>query len=162
MKLESQKDKSIDLVSEELEFLKQSEQEFWNSMRDYLHYGVPACDQKGHWMEIRTRVRPIQIDLISHIKEKLPEGWFKNQGSLYRSIIAVGCKSIFKILELDKSEWNDILCQLNLMAKVQRKEEFRQESSLLKAKILNSSVPLKEKNEQINLICRLEEKFDRL
>ena len=133
-------------------------EDFWASVRDLLRYGIPSSDQRGHWTELRIKVRPIQADIIAGIRERMPEGWFKNQGSLYRSIVAVGCKAIFKFLDNEKGEWHEVLTGLGQISKQQRLEEFQEDMKNLKGKILNGSMPSNEKVKVVDLISRLERK----
>src|SRR5512136_2081082 len=109
MELKSDSSDSIILTPEEPEPVTPNDTQFWESIRELARYGVPAYDKKGHWTEIRIRVRPMQVDMVAAVREKMPENWFKNQASLYRSIIAVGCKTLLRALGMESGEWNDIL-----------------------------------------------------
>jgi len=91
---------SLNLVSEELEFIKQEDSEFWEDIRGLMKYGIPAYDQQGH-LWIQDQGSAMQIDMISAIREQIPEGWFKSQAALGRSVLAVGCKVYLKFLGID-------------------------------------------------------------
>jgi len=158
MRIKKERIKSVDLISDELEAIKAEGEDFWGSIRDLLRYGIPSSDQRGHWTELRIKVRPIQADIIAGIRERMPEGWFKNQGSLYRSIVAVGCKTIFKFLDSEKGEWHEVLTGLGQISRQQRLEEFHEDMKNLKGKILNGSAPSNEKMKVVDLISRLEKK----
>ena len=158
MRIKKERIRSVDLVSDELEAIRQEGEDFWRSVRDLLRYGIPSSDQRGHWSELRVKIRPIQADIIAGIRERMPEGWYKNQGSLYRSIIAVGCKAIFKFLDHEKSQWHEVLVGLGQISKQQRLEEFQEDMKNLKGKILNGSMPSNEKVKVVDLISRLEKK----
>ncbi len=149
---------SFDLVEGELDFLKENDEKFWESIRNLLRYGIPSSDDKGHSNYLRIRVRPIQTDIIAGIRERMPEGWFKNQGSLYRSIVAVGCKTAFKLLDSENSQWHDVLLGLGEMSKKQRLAEFQEDMKVLKGQILNGSMPSNEKVTVVDFISRLEKK----
>ena len=136
MKLKETQNTSIDLAQEELESMKQADEEFWKGIREMMRYGVPAYDQRGHWAEIRMKVRPLQVDMISAVREKMPEGWFKNMASLHRAIMAVGCKVILRLMSMEKEEWHEILNGLNQMAKKIRLEEFRKDMNTLRGNII--------------------------
>lgn len=150
---------SLDLISEELEFIKQEDDEFWEDIRNLMKYGIPAYDGKGHFVDLRIKVRPMQIDMISAIRERSPDGWFKSQAALCRSILAVGCKVYLKILEKEKSPWHEILNGLNQIAKKQRLEEFKNDVESLKSDITKGSMPPQEKVKIIDTITKLEEKM---
>src|SRR5512136_2788420 len=134
MKLKNVKtDSSLDLINEELEFIKQEDEEFWEDIRNLMKYGIPAYDGKGHFTELRIKVRPMQMDMISAIRERSPDGWFKSQAALCRAILAVGCKVYLKVLGNEKSEWHGVLIGLNQIAKRQRLEEFKNDVECLKS-----------------------------
>lgn len=159
MKLTEFEGKSMDLPQEELECMKQQDDEFWGSIRELIRYGVPSYDKNGHWAEIRVRVRPLQLDMISAIKEKMPEGWFKNSASLYRSIVAVGCKTILRTINMERTEWDEILESLNHIAKKTRKEKFKEEVSSLRSDIAGSAMPTHEKVKIVDLVTKLEKRI---
>ena len=158
MRIKKERIRSVDFISDELEAIRQEGEDFWGSVRELLRYGIPSRDQRGHWSELRVKIRPIQADIIAGIRERMPEGWYKNQGSLYRSIIAVGCKAIFKFLDNEKSQWHEVLVGLGQISKQQRLEEFQVDMKNLKGKILSGSMPPNEKVKVVDLISRLEKK----
>ena len=88
MKLDPYDSDTFDLAAEELKCTKAEDEVFWKDMENLLRYGLPYSDAKGHSVEFRFRVRPIQGDIVAAIKEKMPEGWFKSQGNLYRCLLA--------------------------------------------------------------------------
>ncbi len=160
MKLkETQKD-SIDLVQEELDCIKQADEEFWQDIRELIRYGVPSHDQQGHWSEIRMKVRPLQMDMIAAVREKMPEGWFKNMASLNRAIMAVGCKVVLRLMSMEKGEWHQILDGLNKMAKVARLEEFKKDMDSLRGNIISCGTMLPE--EKVKMVEQLEDMERRL
>ena len=160
MKLKDMQKGSIDLVQEELDYLKQADEEFWQSIRDLICYGVPAYDKKGHWTEIRMKVRPLQVDMIGAVREKMPEGWFKNTASLNRAIMAVGCKVVLRLLSNEPGEWHKILEGLNKVAKRVRLEEFKKEMASLKGNIIGcDTMPPAEKIRMIDHLEDTERKF---
>ncbi len=162
MKIKKERIHSMDLVSEELEAIKAEGEDFWRSVQDLLRYGIPSCDQKGHNVDFRVKIRPIQADIIAGIRERLPEGWFKNNGSLFRSIIAIGCKTIFKFLENKAGEWDEwveVLNGLNMISKQQRLNEFHDDVKNLKSKVLAASISSAEKVKVVDLLSRLEKKM---
>ncbi len=157
MKLKHQEIESITL-KEDQESLSE-DTPFWDSIRSLLRYGVPAYDKRGHWTEIRIRVRPMQVDMIAAVREKVPENWFKTQASLYRSIIAVGCKTLLKFLDMDKGEWNDVLMGLNQIAKQTRLQDFKEEMAVLKNDITKGNMSTQEKVKIIERVTHLERKI---
>lgn len=159
MKLDQYDSDVFDLAAEELKCLKQEDELFWEEIRNLFRYGVPSCDSKGHWTEFRIKVRPIQADIVAAIREKAPEGWFKTQGALYRCIVAAGCKTVFRLLGMESTEWGEILRDLNTLARRQRVDEFCKEMGILKGNIANGSMPPGEKAKVIDLIGRLERKI---
>jgi len=160
MKLKEVEGASMELVQEELEYIKKSDEEFWQGVRELMRYGVPAYDQQGHWAEIRMKVRPLQVDMISAVREKMPEGWFKNMASLHRSIMAVGCKVILRLMSMEKGEWHEILDGLNQMAKKARLEEFKNDMANLRGNIIDcSTMAPQEKVKVVDLMAKLEKRF---
>lgn len=159
MKLNAEKVDSLDVEKEELRDLHENSENFWKSVQDIARYGIPSCDSKGHFSEVRIRCRPNQTDIIAGIKERIPENWFKSQGALYRSILAVGCKAYFRVLDMEESEWNEVLMGLNMIAKRQRCLELRQEVATLKSSIVNGTMDSHEKSKVISMIDRLESKI---
>ena len=159
MKLERQGIDSITLKEEQTQESLGEDAPFWDSIRSLVRYGVPAYDKRGHWTEIRIRVRPMQVDMIAAVREKVPENWFKTQASLYRSIVAVGCRTLLKFLDMDKGEWNDVLMGLNQIAKLNRLEDFKQEMAGLKNDLANGPIPAQERVNLIELVSKLEQKL---
>ncbi len=152
------------LKQEEVDFMDlthQSDEEFWQSLRDLMRFGVPAYDGKGHFADLRVKVRPLQIDMISAIREKMPDGWFKNQAALIRVLIAIGCKVAFKMLNQKDSEWADILDGLNKIAKQHRLDEFKRDMEALKDSVIKDSIEPQEKLRLIKTIDTLEKSFVR-
>lgn len=160
MKLKKdQKIDSLNLVTEELEFIKLEDNEFWEDIHSLMKYGIPAYDGKGHFMELRIKVRPMQMDMISAIRERSPDGWFKSQAALCRSILAVGAKVYLKVLGKEKSEWYGVLMGLNQIAKRQRLDEFKNDVESLINDITKGSISPREKVKIIDTITKLEEKM---
>ena len=159
MKLERQGIDSITLKEEQTQESLAGDTLFWDSIRSLVRYGVPAYDKRGHWTEIRIRVRPMQVDMIAAVREKVPENWFKTQASLYRSIVAVGCRTLLKFLDMDKGEWNDVLMGLNQIAKQKRLEEFKEEMTVLKNDIAKGTMSMQEKVKVIERVTYLERKI---
>lgn len=153
------------LKTEEIEFLdltRESDEEFWQSLRDLMRFGVPAYDGKGHYVDLRVKVRPLQIDMISAIREKCPDGWYKSQAALCRSIVAIGCKVFFKMLNQEDSQWVELLNGLNRIARKQRLEEFKRETEALKDSIVKGDLRPKEKLRLLSSIDKLEETLLRM
>jgi hypothetical protein len=160
MKLKEVEGTSIELAHEELESMKKSDEQFWQSIRELMRYGVPAYDLQGHWSEIRMKVRPLQVDMIAAVKEKMPEGWFKNMASLHRSIMAVGCKMVLRLMDMEKGEWHEILDGLNQIAKKARLEEFKKDMATLRGNIIDcNTIPPQEKVKVVDLMAKLEKKI---
>jgi hypothetical protein len=160
MKLKETQKASIDLVQEELDSIKQADEEFWQSIRELIRYGVPGHDQQGHWAEIRMKVRPLQMDMIAAVREKMPEGWFKNTASLNRAIMAVGCKVLLRLMSTEKGEWHDVLDGLNLLAKKLRLEEFKKDMASLRGNIIEcNTMNAQEKVKVADIMAKLEQRF---
>jgi hypothetical protein len=157
-KQQEQKEEGMDLLDLATEQIENDE-EFWKSIRELARYGVPAYDKKGHWTEIRVRVRPLQRDMVGAIKEKLPDNWYKNQAHLYRSILAVGCKTFLKLLNMEEDNWMKVLEGLNKIARQSRMEEFKAEMNTLKQDIINGSISSEEKVRVIDLVDKLEKRI---
>jgi len=139
------------------------EEKFWLDIGDYLRYGIPAHDKRGHSSEIRFRVRPLQLDIIGNIKEKLPEGWYKNRASLVRNILAVGCKVTLEYLKRHEEvamtdhfdKIDQLLKDMNRIAKYDRLDEFKRDIFMLQQNILQGGQ--KNKAEIISLLDKLKE-----
>lgn len=160
MELKEVEGTSMELVQEELEYIKKNDEEFWEGIREFLKYGVPAYDKQGHWSDFRVKVRPLQMDMIAAVKEKMPEGWFKNSSSLHRSIIAVGCKVILRLVNMETGEWHEILDGLNQMAKKARLEEFKKDMATLRGNIIDcGTMAPAEKVKVVDLMAKLEKRF---
>ena len=160
MELKEHEGDGIDLSQGDPEYVRQADEQFWQSIRELTRYGVPAHDTQGHWAEIRLKVRPLQVDMIAAVKEKMPEGWFKNNAALHRSIIAVGCKVILRLVNMETGEWNEILDGLNHMAKKVRLEEFKKDMATLRGNIIDcSTIPPQEKVKVVDLMTKLEKKI---
>ena len=139
-----------------------SDEEFWQTIRGLMRYGIPAYDGKGHSSDLRIKCRPLQIDMISAIRERCPEGWYKSQAALIRSLIAIGCKVAFKMLSLEDSQWNDVLLGLNRIAKSHRLEEFRKDTESLKDDIAKGPLPPQEKLKLLDTVSRLQDTMYRM
>lgn len=160
MELKEHDGDCIDLSEEDFAQMSPAEQQFWNSIRELTRYGVPSHDKQGHWADIRVKVRPLQVDMIAAVKEKMPEGWFKNNAALHRSIIAVGCKVILRLVNMEKGEWSEILDGLNQMAKKVRMEEFKKDIAALRGNIIDcSTISPQEKVKVVDLMAKLEKKI---
>ena len=139
------------------------EEKFWLDIGEYLLHGIPAHDKRGHSSEIRFRVRPLQLDIIGNIKEKMPEGWYKNRASLVRNILAVGCKVTLEYLkrheEVAQADHFDKIDQLlkdmNRIAKYDRLDELKRDIFTLQQNILQGDQ--KNKAEIINLLDKLKD-----
>ena len=160
MKLNESRKETLDLVQEELDCIKHADEEFWQSIRELIRYGVPGHDQQGHWAEIRIKVRPLQMDMIAAVREKMPEGWFKNTASLNRGIMAVGCKVVLRLMTTEKGEWHDVLDGLNMLAKKLRLEEFKKDMATLRGNIVEcNKMTAEEKVKIAEVMTKLEQRF---
>jgi len=163
MKLDPEIEDFLDLEAEQEH---QKQQEFWDKVQEFLRYGVPSTDKKGHRSELRICVRPFQVDIINSIREKMPDGWFKSQASLVRSLIAVGCFVSLNYLEEKYSsrgcvdvDWKEILGSLNRISKTQRLKEFVIETRVLENDIANLDIDTSEKVKTIDNIRKLRKNF---
>ncbi len=163
MRIGESETQSMDIATNSSESVPESvigdDPKFWESVQRLLRYGVPAYDKKGHWTEIRIRIRPMQVDLIGAVKEKMPDNWYKSMASFYRSLIAIGCKTALKYLEMDTGEWNEVLTGLNEIAKKERLQEFKEEVACLRNNIANGTISTEEKIKAIDLIGKLERRI---
>ena len=116
-------------------------------MRDYMLYGIPSKDSKGHSTFFSVRMQESQWDLITAIKDYLP-GWWKTNASLQRSIIAVGtfyilCNAKNNVKTKKVEELQQVLEGLSFLSKHERKEALFNDIQKLKTQILNSDIPIK-------------------
>lgn len=96
---------------------------------NYIKYGVPSSDSKGHFIPLSVKVIPIQADILENIREKTKKKYWKNQSQLIRSILAVGTYVMLQFLNrvddidsLSKEfKLADLINQLN---KRKREEEL--------------------------------------
>ena len=66
---------------------------------NYLRFGVPASDAKhGHHVRLQCKVTPIQADILASLREKAPNGYWKNQSDLMRSLVSLGAFVALKAL----------------------------------------------------------------
>ena len=161
MKLEDKKTETTDLM-QLLEELYEQEVNFWREVESYVIHGVPAADEKGHWVEIRIRVRPSQMDLITGLREKYPPGMFKSQADLIRSLIATGCKTHFEFFKRKKSaqwgELEEILTALNVLGRQHRLQELKTDVQKAMRLTVNGAASPEEKAAVVELLASLERK----
>jgi hypothetical protein len=136
------------------------EEKFWHEVGDFLRYGIPAHDNRGHSSEIRFRVRPVQLDIIGSIREKMPENLFKTHAALYRGLLAVGCKTSLEYLKkydpVSSIETVDRLIEgLNKISKKERLKELEKDIEGAQHNILRSS--MEDKSKIIDLLDRMKE-----
>jgi len=165
MKLRNSETSSMELM-EMLEELYQQEQEFWRDVERYVTHGVPAADEKGHWLEIRVRVRPNQMDLITALREKHPPGFYKSQADLIRALLSAGCKTHFELFKRKKSaKWGEleqILDGLNIIGKQHRLQELKTDvRKAMNAAVSSPSTP-EDRAKVINLLSELDKKVNNL
>ena len=123
------------------------DEKFWHHIGDYLRYGIPAHDKKGHSSEVRFRVRPFQLDIIGNIAEQLPEGWYRNRTSFVKNLLATGCKVALEYFkrygnksnpgEVDKMD--QLLKDMNRIAKYDQLDEFNKDILTLQQNILQGN-----------------------
>jgi hypothetical protein len=159
------KSNSLDLM-QTLEECYEDEQKFWKKAEDYILHGVPGSDERGHWLEIRVRVRPSQIDLIGAVRDKHPPGMYKSQADLIRSLIAAGTHTHFEYFKRKKSmkweELEEILISLNILGKKHRLEELRRDVKKAMNIAVNGSNDPAEKSKVIDILSKLDKKIDSL
>ncbi len=141
-------------------------QDFEKEIIDYALHGIPAKDKKGHSETIQFRVMPYMLDIISEVRQAMPEGWLRdsktgksmNHSTLYRIITIVGCKTILKIIEENTGQiFTDLDTKLKLLNKVrkaQRLNELKREAEDLQDDVIKSTLPNKsELVDKINDLC---------
>lgn len=162
MKLKDTKTDSIDL-NQSLEASYEQEQAFWSGIERYIMHGVPASDQKGHWVEIRVRVRPSQLDLITAVREKHSPGMYKSQAGLVRSLIATGTKTHFEFFKRKKNvQWGtleEILNSLNILGRQHRLKELEQDVKSAMNVTINGSYGPEEKSKVVDILSQIEKKI---
>ena len=131
-------------------------------MRDYMLYGIPSKDSKGHSTFFSVRMQESQWDLITAIKDYLP-GWWKTNASLQRSIIAVGTAYMLfhakKHVDIKKiEELQQILDGLNFLSKHERRKLLLSDIDKVRSQFLSSDIPFKTKSKVNNFINSLEKK----
>ena len=137
MKIDTKKSEQqvIDLSDKKLE-------KYWDDVHRYFVNGLPAKDEYGHHAEIRFRCRDLQKDMVYGIMAKLPPNFFNSLSDCYRSIFAVGCRTLIEYMkkehkntELD--EIRIILEGLNRIAKRDRVLDFQKELRKLEQSIMD-------------------------
>jgi hypothetical protein len=166
MRLKDTNQDSIDLLQEELEHLKEQDEKFWQDIEKFIIHSVPGSDKKGHWVEVRVRVRPSQLDLITAVREKHPPRMYKSQAELVRSLIASGTKCHFEFFKRKKSkrwkELEEILTNLNILGRQHRLQELKQDVKNAMNDLVNGSYGPDEKAKVIDLLSQYEKKLSSL
>jgi hypothetical protein len=138
--------------------------DFKQRVRNFLLYGVPATDKKGHSESIHYRVIPFALDLFSEVRAAFPEGWLRdpstgkavNNSTLHRIIFIVGCEVILQLLREDEkvdnvySVLHSKLLILNEIRKRYRLSELQSDVENLQEEIIRST--MKDKTEIVNKI----------
>ena len=165
MKLKDTGKKYVDVL-EDLEEAYEQEQEFWRNVEKYILHGVKGKDEKGHWVEIRCRVRPIQMDLITAVREKHPPGKYKSQAQLVRSLLSTGTYTHFEYFKRTKSmkfkAEEEILTSLNVLGRKHRLDELRKDIRKAMNITVNGSDSSEEKSKVIDLLGKIEQKIANL
>ncbi len=142
------------------------DQAFWDEIQKLVMYGVSASDERGHWVEIRVRVRPSQLDMITGVREKHPPGLYKSQADLVRSIIAAGTKTHFEFFKRKKGySWNEleeILISLNILGRQQRLQELRTDVQRAMNDVVNGPGTVSDKANIVDLLNKIEQKIAHL
>ena len=141
------------------------EEKFWHDVGDFLRYGIPAHDKRGHSSEVRFRVRPVQLDIIGNIREKMPENFFKTQAALYRGLLAVGCKSVLEYLKRHDpnshiENIDRLIDGLNLISKKARLKELEKDIEGTQHNIVRSS--MEDKAKVIDLLDKMKENLKKI
>ena len=162
MKLEHTNTEQMDM-GQMLEEAYEQEQSFWQDVERYVMHGVPATDEKGHWVEIRVRVRPSQLDLITGLREKHPAGLYKSQADLIRSLLSTGCKTHLEFFKKRKStQWGElvkILEALNILGRQHRLQELKTDVQKAMSMTVNGSSTPEEKSKVVDLLGQMEKKI---
>jgi hypothetical protein len=138
--------------------------DFKHTIRNYMLYGIPATDKKGHSETIHYRVMPFGLDIFAEICSLIPDGWLRdpktgkrqNNSILHRIIFTVGCSVLLQILKEDKeingslSQLESKLQMLNEIRKKQRLSELQLDAENLQEEIIRSN--LKDKTEVVQKI----------
>lgn len=129
-------------------------------LKKYGLFGIPKQDKKGHDRFFNTRVQPLQMDLITGIREKVP-GWYRSNAELYRAIVAAGTFTILNMIDQDEriDELNSILSDMNTIAQVKRLRDLREEIVLTKKEYMDGKVPAEGQDKVIMLLDRIEKKY---
>lgn len=118
-------------------------EKFWSDIGNFLQFGIPAHDKRGHSAEVRFRVRPVQLDIIGKVREQMPEGLFKTNAALYRSLLVVGCKCALEYLKRSHHATDDIgdlIEGLNRLSKQIRLDELEKDIEQAQRDILRSNI----------------------
>jgi hypothetical protein len=129
--------------------------------------GIPTTDRFGHSGVIKFKVRPIQIDIITGLKERMPDGWFSNQSQLFRGIMAAGCFTLIKLLKEDEQlnrreqvrEYEGILESLNKIQKAARLNDLKEEIQEWELRVLRSR--MEDKSKVVNLLDEWKKKIEK-
>ncbi|HWU39381.1 MAG TPA: hypothetical protein VN203_17175 [Candidatus Acidoferrum sp.] len=156
---------SLDLM-QLLEQMYEREQWFWRDIEQHVMHGAPAADEKGHWVEVRFRVRPSLIDLITAIKEKHPAGMYKSHADLLRSLLSTGCKVHFEFFKRKKSmQWGDLeemLGWLNIIGREHRLRELKEDVRKAMKITMDGKGAPEEKIPMMEFLGKMEKKLDGL
>lgn len=142
---------------------------FKAKVKDYILFGIPAIDKKGHSEVIQFRVIPFMLDIFAELKQKMPPGWLRdsktgksvNNSMLHRCIYLTGCEVYKQILQEDSGKIFTKLDQemklLNNIRKIIRLNELMIEKENLQDDLTKSNLPQKHK-----LVKEVEEIFNNM
>lgn len=134
------------------------DEKFWSDIDNYLRFGIPAHDKRGHSAEVRFRVRPVQLDIVGRIREQLPENLFKSNAALYRSLLVVGCKCALESLKRRGEATDDIgvlIEGLNRLSREIRLGELEKDIEHAQQGILRSDI--QDKSNVIELLDKMKQ-----
>lgn len=98
--------------------MKMLEEEFYRNITNIVQHSPPSHDARGHYRELRTKVSPEFADIISTLREELPEDWERSYSGFIRMILSCGVFALKELMDYrvrhGEIKYNDV-DSLNLM-----------------------------------------------
>jgi len=118
--------------------------QFLQILGGHFFFSFPAQDAKGHRADIRFTVSPAQVAMLSMMRERCPEEWFRTQAMFHRAIFSLGSQVMLCVMERENKDVADLkrMCyMLNTLSRSHRVDELEKEFAKLEKKLSRSNLP---------------------
>ena len=145
---------------------------FWDRIEKMFYYGTPAKNKHDHGVDVRYKVREIDLDASQRLRQICPDNWFKSQASLNRSVWAVGKLVLMEFLKKNQKNQSElselhqiykIHMNLHKISRVDRLQELDEEIEDLEYKISFGSTDNPEKQKKtIDILSKARKRIRKL